>query len=286
MNILTFDIEDWFHILENSSTNTSEEWAKFPSRIQSNTERILTLLETNNQKATFFCLGWIAKSHPEVIRTIAKYGHEIGCHSNMHQLVYKQSPAEFKSDIRAAICQLEDIVGVKILSYRAPGFSITKKTNWVFEILTELGIERDSSVFPAFRSHGGYLSFGTTTPIKIETNGYSIKEFPMNTVPFLRLPIAYSGGGFFRIFPAFALDLMIKRDNYVMTYFHPRDFDPDQPMVPGLSLLRKFKSYVGLNSALSKLTHWIENNKFIDLQEADKQIDWSTAKSVKLHDKV
>ncbi|MEI7982980.1 MAG: DUF3473 domain-containing protein, partial [Bacteroidota bacterium] len=179
-----------------------------------------------------------------------------------------------------AIKCLENITGKKIVSYRAPGFSITKKTNWAFEILAELGIERDSSIFPAYRSHGGYLSFGTSSPTKIRVNGLVIKEFPMNTLPLLRLPIAYSGGGFFRIFPSFALDYFIKHDNYVMTYYHPRDFDPDQPLIPGLNILRIFKSYVGLKSAFSKLANWIENYQFINIEEADKLIDWESVNTI------
>lgn len=278
--ILTFDLEDWFHILDNRPTNSLSEWQKFPSRIHRNTERVLTLLEQQDQKATFFCLGWIAQKYPEVIKSIDSAGHEIGCHSNHHQLVYKQTPDEFRQDTDIAIKCLENITGKKIVSYRAPGFSITKKTNWAFEILAELGIERDSSIFPAYRSHGGYLSFGTSSPTKIRVNGLVIKEFPMNTLPLLRLPIAYSGGGFFRIFPSFALDYFIKHDNYVMTYYHPRDFDPDQPLIPGLNILRIFKSYVGLKSAFSKLANWIENYQFINIEEADKLIDWESVNTI------
>jgi len=276
LRILTFDIEEWFHILDNSSTKGSVEWQEFPSRIHENSERILTLLEKYNQKATFFCLGWIALKYPEVIKSIAKAGHEIGCHSKMHQLVYEQNPSEFKEDTKSAIFILEDLIGEKIISYRAPGFSITKKTNWAFEILIELGIERDSSIFPAIRSHGGYSSFSNAKPVLLETNGMTLKEFPINTISLLGCPFVYSGGGFFRIIPYSILNQLIKRNTYVMTYFHPRDFDPAQPMIPGLSLLRKFKSYVGLKSTFSKLSNWIENYEFIDLREADIQIDWDS----------
>jgi polysaccharide deacetylase family protein (PEP-CTERM system associated) len=280
LRILTFDIEDWFHILDNESTRDEREWQTFPARIHENTDRILNLLEQHHQQATFFCLGWIAKKYPEVIKKIAHSGHEIACHSNLHQLVYEQTPEAFHQDTASAIKTLEDITGKKVVSYRAPGFSITEQTIWAFEILLDLGIERDSSVFPAQRSHGGYSSFGTAEPAKIIINGKTLKEFPINTCNFLGRSLVYSGGGYFRMLPYFALDQLIKRDNYIMTYFHPRDFDCNQPMIPGLSLTRKFKSYVGLKSSLLKLNDLIVKYNFSDLEGADKQINWDVAKII------
>ena len=114
MNILTFDIEDWFHILDNTSTKTEKDWSNFESRIYKNTERILDLLNEKNQKATFFCLGWIALKYPEVIRNIIDQGNEIGSHGNMHQLFYEQGKQKFKSDLYYSIKLLEDVSGKKI----------------------------------------------------------------------------------------------------------------------------------------------------------------------------
>ena len=253
MNILTFDIEEWFHILDNNSTKTEADWAKYPSRIHENMERIFQLLEETNQQATFFCLGWVARKHPDIIRSIANRGYEIATHSDLHQLAYEQSRSEFKNDLETSIKALEDITGKKIRAYRAPGFSIKQENKWVFEVLIENGIEVDCSVFPAKRSHGGFEQFGVAEPCWIDIDGYRLKEFPINTVNGLGKSLIFSGGGYFRLIPYPILQQLTKRSNYVMTYFHPRDFDANQPMIEELSRLRKFKSYYGLSGCLDKL---------------------------------
>jgi len=85
MKILTFDIEDWFHLLDHDSTKNISDWNNFESRIHSSMERIFKILEPTNQKATFFCLGWIAKTYPDIIKQISDKGYAIGSHSNFHQ---------------------------------------------------------------------------------------------------------------------------------------------------------------------------------------------------------
>src|SRR5215831_1908784 len=99
MKILTFDIEEWFHILDNASTRTETEWKNYESRIHVNMARIFDLLERRQQKATLFCLGWIAEKYPEVIKRIDNMGYEIGTHSQMHQLAYEQTPEAFRKDL-------------------------------------------------------------------------------------------------------------------------------------------------------------------------------------------
>lgn len=282
MRILTFDIEDWFHILDNDSTKTEVEWNKFPSRLQHNLETIFRILDENDTKASFFILGWIAEKHPQLIKEISNKGYEIGSHSYFHQLVYEQKPEEFKEDLKRSIFTLEDAIGKKVKMYRAPGFSITEQTKWAFEILLEFGIEIDSSIFPAKRGHGGYPSYGEARPSLIELGGSTIKEFPINTVSVLNKDLIYSGGGYFRIAPYSLIRRWTKQSNYVMTYFHPRDFDPDQPMVPNLPLNRKIKSYVGLKKCEAKFVKWISEFDFVDLHSADNQVDWSKAPVVKL----
>src|SRR5688572_18834990 len=111
LNVLTFDIEDWFHILDNDATRTELEWNSFPSRLEKNVYRILQMLDASGQKGTFFCLGWVARTYPAVVREIAAQGHEIGCHSDRHQLVYEQGPQAFRADLERAISVLEDVTG-------------------------------------------------------------------------------------------------------------------------------------------------------------------------------
>ena len=282
MNILTFDIEEWFHILDNSSTKTEKEWSNYESRIDYNMDKILDLVQKSNTKATFFIVGWIAEKYPEVVRRIDNLGYEIGTHTHMHQLVYEQSPKEFKTDLSRSINTLENITGKKIRSFRAPGFSITENNKWAFDILHESGITHDCSVFPAGRSHGGFPSYNYNEPAMLQHNGISLKEFPISTTNLLGKKWIYSGGGYFRLTPYSLIKHWTKKSSYIMTYFHPRDFDPEQPMIENLSYARRFKSYVGLGSCHSKLESWLRDFEFMDLQTADSSIDWTTAPVIDL----
>lgn len=283
MNVLTFDIEEWFHILDNSSTKTEKEWHNFESRIHQNMDRIFNILERNDVRATFFCLGWIAEKYPEIIRKINDLGYEIGTHSKMHQLAYEMSVEEYKEDLKSSIGTLEDITGKKVECYRAPGFSINKSNLWAFEVMYELGIKKDCSIFPANRAHGGIPDFSESTPCIIEYNGTRLKEFPINTSSILGKEFIFSGGGYFRLLPYNYIKSLTKKSNYVMTYFHPRDFDYQQPMIKDLSLARKFKSYFGLKSCENKLDMWLKEFDFTDLQNCDCTVNWETAPIVNLN---
>ena len=282
MNILTFDIEEWFHILDNSSTKTEKEWSNYECRIHHNMDKIFNLLDNKNIKATFFIVGWIAKKYPEVVKRIDNYGCEIGSHTYMHQLMYEQSVKEVENDLKKSIESIQEITGKKLRAFRAPGFSITEKNKWVFEILAKNGITHDSSIFPAGRAHGGFPSYSKAKPSIIKINGYKLKEFPINTASLLGIKWIYSGGGYFRLTPYNLTKFWTRSADYVMTYFHPRDFDPEQPMIKELSLARKFKSYVGLMNCKNKLEKWITDFDFLDLKSADNMINWDEAPVIKL----
>lgn len=276
MNILTFDIEEWFHILDNESTRTEADWSRYESRIYANMDLIFQLLADTNSRATFFCLGWVADKHPDVIRRIDAAGFEVATHSYAHQLAYEQTPTEFQTDLVRSIQHLQELTGKKVRAYRAPGFSIKESNRWVFPILAEQGIEIDCSVFSARRSHGGDASLAMFEPGYLNVGGTLLKEFPMNTAAILGQDLVFSGGGYFRLLPYKAIRRLMHRSSYVMTYFHPRDFDAGQPMIPGLSRVRRFKSYYGLKNALPKLKQLLTEFPFIDLAQADQQVDWST----------
>ena len=282
MNILTFDIEEWFHILDNPSTKTEFEWSKFESRIDKNMERIFSILDQTHSNASFFVLGWIGEKYPKIVREICDRGHEIGSHTNLHGLVFNQTKETFFQDVNRSIKTLEDLTGRKVRMFRAPGFSITERNKWAFEVLYDLGIEIDSSVFPAIRSHGGMQSYGTSVPSILEFNGIELKEFPINIHSFFGKDIVYSGGGYFRLMPYSFIKKWTKEDEYVMSYIHPRDLDPNQPMIENLDLVRRFKSYVGLKSSENKLKKWLDDFNFIDIATACEQIDWNTTRRIRI----
>lgn len=282
MQILTFDIEEWFHILDNPETQSEKQWVNFECRIFENMDRIHAVLEKNNQKATFFCIGWVAQKYPEIIKRIDAMGYEIGTHSHLHQLAYNQSKVKFEEDLKTSVSHLENITGKKINAYRAPGFSIIPENKWAIELLIKNGIEIDASIFPAKRAHGGFEQFGAAEPCIIDLDGLRIKEFPINLKPILGRNLIFSGGGYFRLLPEWLLNSFFNDAEYVMTYFHPRDFDAKQPMVPGLNAIRKFKSYYGLESCMPKLENLIKSQQFIDIKTADAQINWVNAKVIKI----
>ena len=126
MNILTFDIEEWFHILDNKLTETETQWSNFESRIHLGMDIIYNIIENSKSSATFFVVGWMAKKYPEIIREISNRGYEVASHTHLHQLAYKQNKKMFSCDVEKSIKTLEDCIGKKITSFRAPGFSITE----------------------------------------------------------------------------------------------------------------------------------------------------------------
>lgn len=282
MRVLTFDIEDWFHFLEHSSTRTEAQWKQFEPRVERNTNHILDFLDKHNQKATFFVIGWIAEQYPSLVKNIAARGHDLGLHSYAHQLVWQQSPDEFRQDLMRNIGILEDQLGQKVNMYRAPGFSIKKHNTYAFEILAQAGIEIDASIFPAKRAHGGMPSFPYNQPCLIHSKGITLKEFPVNYNRFAGIRYVYSGGGYFRLWPYPVIKNASNKSKYVMSYFHPRDFDTAQPLLADLNAFRRFRAYYGLNSCEEKLKRWMDDFDFISLAEADAQIDWSQVPRVKM----
>ena len=280
MNILTFDIEDWYNC---DFITPDFNWDKYEVRIYERVDRILQELDKRQLKATFFCLGWIAEKHPDVIKKIHAQGHHIGCHSYQHELVTRLSREEFKNDTQKAKVLIEDLIEEPVAAYRAPGFSITENNTWAFEALSELGFLYDCSILPASHDYGGFQSFTNKQPVLLKLkNGLQIKEFPINVHTILDKSFVFSGGGFFRFFPYFLIQHWAKDTDYLMTYFHARDFDPGQPVIQSLPLIRKFKSYVGLSTSFAKFQKLLDNFEFMSIREANEFIDWGKSPNIEV----
>lgn len=272
MNILTFDIEDWYNC---DFISENFDWDKYEVRIYESVDRILNELEKRHLKGSFFCLGWLAEKHPSVIRTIDMLGHHIGCHSYQHELSSRFNRQQFVNDTSKAKKMIEDVIGKEVNAFRAPGFSITKNNVWALSCLAEMGFKYDCSMFPASHDYGGMPDYGEGVPkrIKVENN-LIIKEFPINIHTICGKHIVFSGGGYFRLFPYWLINYWAKQSDYLMTYFHPRDFDYGQPVIKNLPMIRRFKSYVGIKNALPKFQKLLDNYQFLNIEEADKTIDW------------
>ena len=279
MNLLTFDIEEWCLYKKEKH-----------SELDRYLDAILAKLNDNQLKATFFCVGEMGRSFPHVIRKIQNEGHEIGCHSNFHTWLNKMTEAECREDTHHAIDSLEQCIGEEVISYRAPAFSIGERNKWAFEILAENGIKMDASVFPAARDFGGFPSFGHKTPCIVEYNGTSLKEFPICTTYFMGKEWAYSGGGYFRFFPLVFVEKEMKKSPYAMCYFHIGDLVREshgvmskdayeayykEPGTLSSRYVRYIKSNLGKKNAFQKMMRLIDDNSFVNLSQADQEIEWS-----------
>jgi len=275
MNILTFDIEDWW-IYDYYSIGRREDYLP---RLNQYLYQILDLLDGKNIQATFFCLGKVAEEYPDIIKSIVKRGHQIGCHSYNHCFWGDAKPEEVAEDTKKALYILENIIGYKVTAYRAPAFSIMEHNKWIFEILAKNGIEYDCSIFPGPRRFGGFPKFKFDTPCMINSYGIKIKEFPVSVIRILGRGIPYSGGGYFRLFPYKTIKAQVSKKNYVMTYFHLKDFDKEQKRIyksfHGESApVKFFKSYYGLKKAYVKFRKLITDFDFVSVEQASKNINW------------
>lgn len=280
MNILTFDIEDWYN---HDDYSQDFEWDKFEVRLYEGVDKILEALDNKHIIASFMCLGWIAEKHPNIIRKISDCGHHIGCHSYQHQLATRFSRDEFKEDTRKAKLLLEDVSGQAVDAFRVPSFSITRENKWAFDILAELGFVYDCSVFPSNHEFGGIPSFPAAPSIITTPNG-SLKEFPINIGTILGREIIFTGGGYFRVFPYSKLKSLTELSPYIMAYFHPSDFDPKQPHMRHLSLMRQIKNRIGLRGSYKKFCRYLADFDFVDIHTADSKIDWTKCEYIKLEE--
>lgn len=244
---------------------------------------------------TFFCVGQMAKHFPEVIRKIVAAGHEIGCHSNVHTWLNKLTQEECMEDTRVAVDELEQCVGRKVVSYRAPAFSITEKNPWAFEVLAANGIQYDASVFPVERDFGGYRDFGSNHPCIVSCKGMEIKEFPICPAEFFGHAFVYSGGGYFRVLPETLIRRKLRENDYAMFYFHIRDLASvkckflsqaayeDYYKEKG-TFLRRLKRYLKNNlvwgDTFEKFKSVVKNTDFHGL--ADSVVDWEKACIIQL----
>ena len=159
---LSFDIEDWFHIVGVQDLENRERWTSFPSIVERCTSEILDLLGEFDLQATFFILGWVAEQYPSVVRMIADAGHEIGTHSFWHRKVYEMTPDDFFEDLVDSIDVLEQFEGVKVYGFRAPSFSITPGTEWAFDVIAKAGLDCPKVAMPVHRRFKCYVGRSST----------------------------------------------------------------------------------------------------------------------------
>jgi polysaccharide deacetylase family protein (PEP-CTERM system associated) len=257
-NLLSIDLEDWYHFIGDPAVPPYESWGDCESRVEAVTDTLLEIVE--GYEITFFVLGFIARRNPGLIKKISAGGHEIACHGERHEFVFEMGPEGFRRDIAATKAMLEDITGLPCMGYRAPGFSIRKQDEWALEIIREEGFTYDSSVFPAVRTAGGIAGFNPF-PQELELGAGKLVEIPVSTSRLLGVTTAFCGGGFFRFFPEGYIHRNIKKINRqgqpAVVYIHPRDIDPEQPRMK-LKTLNGFMYYYGLRAAEAKFRRLVK----------------------------
>lgn len=263
----TVDVEDWYHGIADEKIRASAE-----RRLDYGLGRLLDILAEYEVKGTFYWLGPAAVEHPYLVRQVADAGHEIGCHGWLHELVYTMSPQRFREETRKACDALANLTGKPVISYRAPYFSITRKSLWALEILIELGFQYDSSIFPVRNWRYGIPDF-PQQPQQIDTPSGSIYEVPVSVRPIFNYNLPVSGGSYFRLYPYRVTQnnfLALEQQNLpVVFYIHPWELDPDHPPVP-LNWKERLTHYVNFHSTTPKLRRLLEEFAFAPLGEVFK----------------
>jgi len=257
VNALTFDIEEYFHAEAFAGVVRPEQWPTLESRVVGATERLLELLAEHASVATFFVLGWVAERHGALVRAIHRGGHELACHGYGHQMITRQSRAEFGEDVRRAKSAIEDAAGAAVIGYRAPTFSVVRETLWSLEVLAKAGFRYDSSIFPIVHDRYG-IPDAARFPHRLPAGpGVEISEFPLSTVARRgwRFPVA--GGGYFRLLPYGVTRRAVRHLNEregqpAIVYLHPWEIDPDQPRLP-VGRLTQFRHSVNTHTTEWKI---------------------------------
>ena len=253
-NALTVDVEDYFQVEAFASTIDRSDWEALPRRVESNTERLLEIFGETRARATFFVLGWVAARHPRLARRIVAEGHELASHGFGHLRADRQTPDEFRDDVRRSKQVLEDLGGVSVRGYRAPTFSLGRDTTWAHAILLEEGYQYSSSVYPV--KHDLYGTPGAPRTPFAPLPG--MIEIPLTTVRFLRIELPASGGGYFRLLPYSLSREFVKRASRMhrspaIFYVHPWEIDPNQPRQAAAPFLSRFRHYLNLGRTEPRL---------------------------------
>lgn len=263
LNLLTIDVEDWFHTSALDPYLGPALWDSLESRVESNVHRLLEILAAHQTQATFFILGWVAERYPHLVKEIATLGHEICSHGYRHRLIYDLSLTQFRDFLSRSKKILEDLTGKPVPGYRATSFSIVKRTLWALDVIQEAGFMYDSSIFPVgyhdIYGMGGCPRF----PFKHE-NG--LIEIPPSTAKIMGKNIPFGGGGYFRLYPYWLTKVGIRRINQegfpAMVYLHPWELDPQCPQVSHAGRRTRLRQYVNLAKTEERLNrllsefHW------------------------------
>ena len=256
VNGLSVDVEDWFQVGAFESVIERDDWNSLADRVERNVHAILDMFDEAQVKATFFALGWVAQRHGGLMHEIVLRGHELASHGWDHGRVFRMERKAFAEDIARARKVLEDAAGVRVVGYRAPSFSIDRRTPWAFMELAEQGYAYSSSVAPIGHDHYGWPDAPRFAFRPLPWS--ELVELPVTTATFAGKRLAAGGGGFFRVIPYAFTRWAIRQVNGregrpAIFYFHPWEIDPGQPRVAGAPLKSRLRHYANLEKMAGKL---------------------------------
>ncbi|MFN6399665.1 MAG: XrtA system polysaccharide deacetylase [Planctomycetota bacterium] len=255
-HIFSIDVEDYYHVSNFDSITSRDRWLDWEQRVGASTHRMLDLLEQKSIKSYCYFLGWVAERYPELVRRAVENGHIIGSHTYWHRMIHQHTPTSLHLDLGMANDVLSKITNSPIRHFRAPTFSITKRTPWAVPILKQHGFEHDSSVVPVRHDKYG-IPDSPLGSYYLQSGQDQIAEHPVSVLDarVYRLPIG--GGGYFRIFPwwftRWALRKIENSGRSIHFYIHPWEIDPGQPVVERLSKLSRFRHYRNLHCCYQRL---------------------------------
>lgn len=259
VNAMTIDVEDYFHASALAEAAPMARWESLESRVVRNTDRLLDLFAEARVIGTFFILGWVAERHPDLVRRIHAARHEIASHGYLHQLAYDLDIPLFRTDVRQSKQLLEDLTGARVAGYRAPSYSITRRSLWALDVLLEEGYTYDASIFPIRHDRYG-IPDAPRHPYRLHRSRGGLIEAPPSTVRLAGANLPIAGGGYFRLLPYGWTRWGIRRVNRVerrpaIFYLHPWEIDPAQPRlaVGGVGRIRHYRNLARCEPRLRRL---------------------------------
>jgi polysaccharide deacetylase family protein (PEP-CTERM system associated) len=282
MPILSFDVEEHWRIEAASGlTFAPDRRDYYAARVGPPTRWILEQLARFDQKATFFVVGQLGQAQPDLVRDIADAGHEVASHGWDHQRVHNFTPEQFRQDVRWSKDALEQILGCPVVGYRAPTFSIVRRTGWALDVLAEEGMAYDSSIYPVRHDRYG-VPDAPRGPFLARGQTRTLLELPPARLDVMGLRLPAGGGGYFRLFPLFVIEQALEQVRrtqeppVAMLYFHPWEFDPGQDRLP-LGRVSAFRTYVGQERSRPRLVALLRKHHFLRAIDAVEALQPSLA---------
>ena len=217
--LFSIDLEEFY--------TASGKAAKGATPVDQLTERYLEFLRECGGKATFFVVGDLARSYPDLLQTIASEGHELACHGDRHITLDRMDRVFLLEDLLRNCDAVSDACGVRPIGFRAPLLSLTSDQEWAYEVLSEAGFLYSSSVLPAKNPLYAWPEFGE----EYKRIG-DVYEMPVTVGRVAWMTLPFFSGAYFRALPWFMIRRAFTRASRlhpISGYLHPYDIDTNQP---------------------------------------------------------